>query len=153
MPNLVFALQPAENWSMYPFFRYVHAEDVSTNFVPEFPLGEPAGDIFGSSRLRGFNLEWVNVFTLQDAGFDWFEANPDYFKNYTGDRSETFTMKYVGAQGIKDGLFMLCEFQHPVGGSQTNDYTIKIRLDWYPNFGSHSGGKCRPKCGRRACCR
>ena len=100
--------------------------------MTDFPLGESPGNVFASSDLRGFNLEWINVLTLHDAFFDWVEFTPDYFKNFTADRAETFTMKYTAAKEIKDGLFMMVDFWHPVGGSQTNDYTFKIRLDWFP---------------------
>ena len=146
MPNVVFALQPAKNWSMYPFFRYVHSDDVQTNLVPDLPLPDEPG-LFDTSDLRGFNLEWTNVLQLEDAFFNWFEFTPDYFKNFTGDRSETFTMKYTAAKQVRDGMFLLFDFWHPVGGSQNNDYTFKIRLDWYPQT---NGAKCR-RCKGRGC--
>ena len=148
MPNMVFALQPTKNWSMYPFFRYVHADPVQTNFVIDPPLPEDP-DLFGTTELRGFNLEWINVIQLEDAFFNWVEATPDYFKNFTGDRSETFTMKYTAAREVSDGLFLLFDFWHPVGGSQTNDYTFKIRLDWYPDTDQCKRCRGRCRCRRR----
>ena len=145
MPNFVLALQPTKNLSMYPFFRYVHAEDTQTSFVIDPPLPDP-GPLFASNKLRGFNLEWINVLQLNDAFLNWIEFTPDYFKNYTGERSETFTMKYTAAKELRDGLFMMVDFWHPVGGSQTNDYTFKLRLDWYPKTNGKRSCGCR--CGR-----
>lgn len=148
MPNIVFAVNPAKNWQMYPFFRYVHAEPVASAFVPGLPIPNPDPDVFNATRQSAMNIEWINVFQLQDAFFDWLEVTPDYYKNYAADQAETFTMKYTAAKQVKEGLFVMTDFWHPVSGmSQTTDFTFKIRLDWYPQ--TNKCRKCRGRCGCR----
>ena len=135
MPNMVFALQPAKNWDMYPFFRYVLADGVRPELVPDLPLPEDPAGLFGATDIRGFNLEWINVFKLEEAFFDWVEVTPDYFVNGAGDRGETFTMKYTIAKACSESFFVMFDFWHPVAGNVNSDFTAKIRLDWYPPSG------------------
>jgi hypothetical protein len=134
-PNLVLALQPAKNLDMYPFFRYVHADGVRQELVPDLPLPEDPDGLFGATDIRGFNLEWINVLKLEEAVIDWVEVTPDYFVNGSGDRGETFTMKYTLAKALSESFFMMFDFWHPVAGDVNSDFTVKIRLDWYPPSG------------------
>ena len=144
MPNIVFALQPAEKLSMYPFLRYVHADAPRSYLISDtgIPI-PPGGDVSqAADDTRAFNLEWMNTFSLEDAIFDWVSVTPDYFQNLTGNRSHTFTMKYDAGVALTDSLFLIAKFWHPVAGDVANDFTFGLSLDWYP-----SCNKCR-KCNK-----
>ena len=64
MPNVVFALQLAENFSVYPFFRYVHADDVQSNFVTEFPLPEDRGSARRARQKLYRTKKWYSIASL-----------------------------------------------------------------------------------------
>ncbi|MGI9470321.1 MAG: hypothetical protein ACR2NZ_02235 [Rubripirellula sp.] len=135
MPNIVFALQPAEKLSMYPFFRYVHSDAPQSFLVPDSGIPVPPGGDVSSlaDDTRAFNLEWMNVFSLEDAVMDWVTVTPDYFQNFSGSRSHTFTMKYDAGVGLTESLFLITKFWHPVSGEVSNDFTFGFSLDWYPS--------------------
>ncbi len=133
MPNLVFALQPAENLSVYPFLRYVHSDAPRSFLVsdPGLPT-PPVPDVSASlDNTRAFNLEVMNSFSLQDAVFDWVSVSPDYFQNFTGERGHTFQMKYDAGIGLSDSKFLVFKFWHPVAGDVANDFNLGIMLDLY----------------------
>lgn len=134
MPNVVFALQPADNLSIYPFFRYVHSDGPRPFLVPDEGIPAPfTGDADDeSAKVRGFSMEVPIVFDLQDAIFDWISATPDYFQNFTGQRGHTFQMKYDVGMALSESLFFIFKFWHPVSGDVPNDFSIGIMLDWYP---------------------
>ncbi len=143
MPNMVFALQPAENFSIYPFFRYVHSDGPRPFLVPDSGIPVPPGGDVGdaSPKTRGFNMETMMVFGLQDAVLDWITVNPDYFQNFVGQRGHTFQMKYDAGVALSESLFLIIKFWHPVSGDVANDYTFGMMLDWYPQSGFFGG--CR----------
>lgn len=134
MPNVVFALQPTEKLSIYPFFRYVHSDAPRSFLVPDSGIPvNPGGDVSDAvDDTRAFNLEVMNVFSLEDAVLDWVSVTPDYFQNFTGKRGYTFQMKYDAGVGLTDSLFMITKFWHPVSGDVANDFTFGISFDWYP---------------------
>ena len=75
MPNVVFALQPAENLAIYPFFRYVHSDGVRPTFVPEYGLPQDIfNDVLNQENIRAFNLEVPIVFSLTESVMDWVSA-------------------------------------------------------------------------------
>lgn len=134
MPNMVFALQMAENLSIYPFFRYVHSDAPRSFLIPDSGIPvPPGGDVSDSpSNTRAFNMEVMMSFNLQDAVMDWISVTPDYFQNFTGDRGHTFQMKYDTGVALTDSLFLITKFWHPVSGDVANDFTFGFALDWYP---------------------
>ena len=141
MPNVVFALQPAEKLSMFPFFRYVHSDAPQSFLIPDSGIPVPPGNVADrANNTRGFNLEWMNVFSLEDSIVDWVSATPDYFQNFTGDRSHTFTMKYDTGVALTESLFLIAKLWHPVSGDVATDFTFSLSLDWYPS------SKCRERC-------
>jgi hypothetical protein len=142
MPNMVFALQLAENLSIYPFFRYVHSDGPRPFLLPDsgipVPPGGEAGDV--SAKTRGFNMEVMMVFGLQNAVMDWISITPDYFQNFTGDQGHTFQMKYDSGVALSEELFLIFKLWHPVSGDVASDFTLGLSLDWYPKqglFGHH----------------
>ena len=144
MPNMVFALQPAENLSIYPFFRYAHSDGPRPYLLPDsgipIPPGADADDV--SSKTRAFNMEVMMVFGLQNAVMEWISVTPDYFQNFTGDQGYTFQMKYDAGVALSESTYLIFKFWHPVSGDVANDFTIGLSLDWYPQAGGLFG-RCR----------
>ena len=62
---------------------------------------------------------------------EWVSVTPDYFQNFSGDHGNTFTMKYDTGVALCESAYLIAAFWHPVGGEITNDFTIKLSLDWY----------------------
>ena len=134
MPNMVFALQPKKNLSIYPFFRYVHSSGPRSAFVPDAGLpgiGDAPDFLESSAKINGLNLETMIVFGLEDAFADWVGITPDYFQNFSGNHSNTFQMKYDVGIAVREKIYLILAFWHPVGGEVTNDFTMKLTLDWY----------------------
>ena len=63
---------------------------------------------------------------------DWVSVTPDYFQNFSGNRSHTFTMKYDIGVALSESLFLIEKVWHPVSGDVANDFTFGLTLDWYP---------------------
>ncbi len=154
IPNLGMAIQPLKNLTIYPYLRYVHADDLTAGLVPEIPgLPTIPGDRFGRVDVRGVNLELPFVFQLQDAFIDWIGIAPDYFQNLTGERQGTLTMKYDWGIQLNRQLFLMGDVWHPVSTTTNSDFTFRLTLDWYPQIGQcrSCGGRngIRRRCGCR----
>jgi hypothetical protein len=136
MPNVVFALQPAENLAIYPFLRYVHSDAPRPFLIPDSGIPvPPGGDVEpAAANTRAFNMEVMCTFSLQDAVVDWVSATPDYFQNFTGDRGYTFQMKYDTGVALSESLFLITKLMPTGSGDVANDFTFGMSLDWYPNF-------------------
>ena len=148
MPNMVFALQLADNLSVYPFLRYVHSDGPQPFLLPDTGLPiPPGGDVTDATAdTRAFNMEFMTSFNLEDAVMDWISVTPDYFQNFTGDRGYTFQMKYDSGVALSESLFLIFKFWHPVSGDVANDFTIGLSLDWYPQSGGCSNKYRRCLC-------
>ncbi|MDG2015360.1 MAG: hypothetical protein P8J33_17770 [Pirellulaceae bacterium] len=133
MPNTLFALQPSRNLSIYPTLRYLHADNLATDLVPELPsLPAATGGLFGTSDIRAFHTEIPFVFHLQNAGLDWVGVTPDLFQNLQSDGKSTFSMKYDAGIQLTNSCYCIMEAWHPVSSGTGNDFTFNVKLDWYP---------------------
>jgi hypothetical protein len=97
MPNVVFALQPAENLSIYPFFRYVHSDAPRSFLVPDSGIPVPPGGNVDDAvpNTRAFNMEVMVTFGLQSAVMDRVSATPDYVQNFTFGMSLDWYPKFL----------------------------------------------------------
>ena len=134
MPNTLFALQPSRNLSIYPTLRYLQADNLATDLVPELPcLPAANGGVFGTSDIRAFHTEIPFVFHLQNAGLDWVGVTPDLFQNLKSDGTSTFSMKYDAGIQLTNSCYCIMEAWHPVSSGTSNDFTFNVKLDYYPS--------------------
>jgi hypothetical protein len=56
---------------------------------------------------------------------------PNYFQNFSGSRSNTLQFKYELGKAISEKFWSMLEAWHPVGGEVGNDFTLKIKTDFY----------------------
>ena len=133
MPGLLLSCRPAKNLALYPTFRYLHGDQIASEFVPELP-GLPMGPGgFGSrDNIRAFQIEIPIALQLNCAGFDWVSITPDIIQSLENNGLATLTMKYETGLKLNQQWYLITEAWHGVSSNAHSDFSFNLKLDWYP---------------------